>query len=84
MLAWRSATASRPRLSCFTSCDAALDILQDHDPARITTLGGECSVSMAPFSYLMELERRRRASSAAATQENAASAMEPDLPSSST
>ena len=33
---------------------AALDILRDRNPARITTLGGECSVSMAPFSYLIK------------------------------
>ena len=33
---------------------AALAIIRDHDPARITTLGGECSVSMAPFSYLID------------------------------
>ncbi|MEU0190966.1 arginase family protein [Streptomyces afghaniensis] len=33
----------------------ALDIIRRHDPARITTLGGECSVSVAPFS---ELARR--------------------------
>lgn len=32
----------------------ALDIVRDHDPARITTLGGECSVSLAPFSYLAD------------------------------
>jgi arginase len=32
---------------------AALTIIQDHDPARITTLGGECSVSLAPFSHLI-------------------------------
>jgi arginase len=31
----------------------ALDLIQDHNPARITTLGGECSVSMAPFSHLI-------------------------------
>lgn len=31
---------------------AALDILRDADPDRITTLGGECSVSVAPFSHL--------------------------------
>ncbi|GAA3704828.1 arginase family protein [Arthrobacter ginkgonis] len=31
---------------------AALSILEDHDPQRITTLGGECSVSVAPFSHL--------------------------------
>lgn len=29
-----------------------LDILQRHRPARIVTLGGECSVSVAPFSEL--------------------------------
>jgi arginase len=33
---------------------AALTIIREHDPARITTLGGECSVSMAPFSYLID------------------------------
>ena len=33
---------------------AALEIIGEHDPARITTLGGECSVSMAPFSYLID------------------------------
>ena len=27
----------------------ALAIIQAHQPARITTVGGECSVSMAPF-----------------------------------
>lgn len=31
---------------------AALSILGEHDPQRITTLGGECSVSVAPFSHL--------------------------------
>ena len=33
---------------------AALEIIRKHDPGRITTLGGECSVSMAPFSYLID------------------------------
>ena len=32
---------------------SALAIIQQHEPARITTVGGECSVSMAPFSYLI-------------------------------
>jgi arginase len=32
---------------------AALAIIRDRDPARITTLGGECSVSLAPFSHLI-------------------------------
>lgn len=31
---------------------AALDILHDHQPERILTLGGECSVSVVPFTYL--------------------------------
>ena len=31
---------------------AALDILQAENPDRIVTLGGECSVSVAPFTYL--------------------------------
>jgi len=29
----------------------ALEVIGQHDPARIVTLGGECSVSVAPFSY---------------------------------
>jgi arginase len=33
---------------------AALRILADHQPTHITTLGGECSVSAAPFSYLTD------------------------------
>ncbi|MFI6743231.1 arginase family protein [Nonomuraea sp. NPDC050451] len=33
----------------------ALETIRDHDPARITTLGGECAVSVAPFT---ELARR--------------------------
>ena len=32
--------------------DAALDLIGAHDPARITTLGGDCGVSVAPFSPL--------------------------------
>ena len=31
---------------------AALEILRQYQPVRITTLGGECSVSVAPFSEL--------------------------------
>jgi arginase len=30
----------------------ALEVIREHDPARIATLGGECSVSVAPFSAL--------------------------------
>jgi arginase len=32
---------------------SALAIIQEHDPARITTVGGECSASMAPLSHLI-------------------------------
>ncbi|MGX1566706.1 arginase family protein [Streptomyces sp. NPDC055506] len=35
--------------------ESALRVIGDHEPARITTLGGECSVSVAPFA---ELARR--------------------------
>ena len=31
-----------------------LEIIRQHNPARITTLGGECSVSVAPFSVLAD------------------------------
>src|SRR5215203_4868301 len=30
----------------------ALEVIRRHDPARIMTVGGECSVSVAPFSEL--------------------------------
>ena len=33
----------------------AFEVIRQHDPARIITLGGECAVSVAPFS---ELARR--------------------------
>ncbi|MFC0675196.1 arginase family protein [Brachybacterium hainanense] len=33
---------------------AALRLIREHRPERITTLGGECSVSLAPFSALAE------------------------------
>jgi arginase len=33
---------------------AALDIIEQHNPERIVTLGGDCSVSVAPFSKLLE------------------------------
>jgi len=29
----------------------ALKVIAQHDPARITTLGGECSVSVAPLPH---------------------------------
>lgn len=31
---------------------SALQLLNENDPARIITLGGECSVSVVPFTYL--------------------------------
>jgi arginase len=34
--------------------DAALALMRKHDADRIVTLGGDCSVSMAPFSYLAD------------------------------
>lgn len=33
---------------------AALALIAEHDPYRITTLGGDCSVSVAPFAALAE------------------------------
>jgi arginase len=30
----------------------ALEVIREHDPARIATLGGDCGVSVAPFSAL--------------------------------
>jgi arginase len=38
-----------------TQLARALEVIRQHDPARIVTLGGECAVSVAPFS---ELARR--------------------------
>jgi arginase len=38
-----------------TQLAQALAVIRQHDPARIVTLGGECAVSVAPFS---ELARR--------------------------
>lgn len=32
--------------------DTALEILRENNPDRIVTLGGECSVSVVPFTYL--------------------------------
>lgn len=33
---------------------SALDLIRRHDPARITTIGGECSVSVGAFSALAQ------------------------------
>jgi arginase len=37
--------------------DSALEIMSAHDPDRITTLGGDCGVSLAPFSALIDKYR---------------------------
>lgn len=37
-----------------SSLDAAFEVLGRHNPERILTLGGECAVSVAPFSVLAE------------------------------
>jgi hypothetical protein len=42
-----------PKTVVLQQLRSALAIIQEHEPARITTVGGECSVSMAPFSYLI-------------------------------
>lgn len=34
--------------------DSALSLIRKHDPERITTLGGDCGVSMAPFSAMID------------------------------
>jgi arginase len=36
----------------FRNTDAALNVLREHTPERIVTLGGECSVSVVPFTWL--------------------------------
>ena len=35
-----------------TQLAQALEVIGEHDPARIVTLGGECAVSVAPFAAL--------------------------------
>jgi arginase len=35
-----------------TQLAQALEVIRQHDPTRIVTLGGECAVSVAPFSKL--------------------------------
>jgi arginase len=35
-----------------TQLAQALEVIREHDPARIVTLGGECAVSVAPFAEL--------------------------------
>lgn len=40
------------RTAILNQTQKALDILEKNNPERIVTLGGECSVSVVPFSYL--------------------------------
>lgn len=35
----------------------AIELIKENQPSRIVTLGGECSVSVAPFSYLINKYR---------------------------
>jgi arginase len=37
-----------------TQLTQALEVIGQHDPARIVTLGGECAVSVAPFAALAD------------------------------
>jgi arginase len=49
----RSATASKRRPSCFSSCAARWRSSPNTNLRVSRRVGGECSVSMAPFSYLI-------------------------------
>lgn len=40
------------RDAVLTQLSAALGVIERHAPARILTLGGDCSVSVAPFAWL--------------------------------
>jgi arginase len=42
------------RLLVVAQLARALEVIGRHNPQRILTLGGECSVSVAPFSWLAE------------------------------
>lgn len=42
------------RATIIGSLQAALDILADQNPTQVLTIGGECSVSVAPFSFLQK------------------------------
>lgn len=42
------------KTAILTQLDAALGIIAEHQPERITTIGGDCGVSMAAFSALIE------------------------------
>lgn len=40
------------RASILRQTRAALDLLKQHNPRKIITLGGDCAVSVVPFTYL--------------------------------
>ncbi len=42
------------RSAVISSLKSALAVLAEQSPARVLTLGGECSVSVAPFAYLQQ------------------------------
>lgn len=42
------------KTAVLSQLDAALALIAEHEPERITTLGGDCGVSMAPFSALID------------------------------
>lgn len=47
---WRKASATGSAILAQTK--AALEKLRENNPDKIVTLGGECSVSVVPFTYL--------------------------------
>jgi arginase len=40
------------KVAVLSQLSTALELIRQHDPERIVTLGGDCSVSVAPFSWL--------------------------------
>lgn len=48
-----SAGGIEARAAVFAQLDAALSLIREHAPERITTLGGDCGVSVAPFASLI-------------------------------
>jgi arginase len=54
MTAWRNVTAWKPKRSSSSNSPGPSRSSAKLNPARIATLGGECSVSVAPFSALAD------------------------------
>jgi hypothetical protein len=50
--AWNWPDGIEAKQVILTQLTQALEVIRDHDPARIATLGGECAVSVAPFAAL--------------------------------